>query len=60
MKLDLNEEDIKIVKNSLNYVSCLYKHDILNDYKQYCDGECNTCDKPYTVDMWLSDKSISE
>lgn len=60
MKLNLNEEDIKVIKDSLSYVVCLYKHSTLNNYEQYCDGKCPNCDKPYTVDMWLKDKSISE
>jgi len=57
MKLDLNTEDIKMIKEEFDFCRCLYWDSKLKRNDKYCDGECYECNKQYTIDKWLEDKT---
>lgn len=56
MLLELNKEEIKMLKNELN-CRCLYWDSKLETPEGYCDGECYECgDKRMTIDKWIQSK----
>lgn len=61
LRLELNKEDLEMIKDALGYSRCLYQDSKLERYTDYCDGdECHNCSKPYKIENWIKAKTIIE
>lgn len=60
MILELNDEDIKMLKRKLDYHHCLYWDSELETNEDYCDGECYECNKPFTFNVWITNKTMED
>jgi len=58
MLLDLNDEDLKMLKDEMEYIRCMYWDNKIKTPKDYCDGECHGCTNKMKFDKYIESKII--
>lgn len=60
MLLNLNEEDLKMLKQEMKYIRCMYWDGKLKKPEGYCNGNCHSCNNEMTIDKFIESKKVKE